>query len=68
MPDTPSKPQESPRSKGKVEPHSHVLTLADGRMVRYSASDENPHAALPLEYDGVPVVHAAHAFERNEDE
>lgn len=65
---TPNKPQEAPSKKGKVEPHSHVLLLADGRTVRHSADDLNPHAPLPSEVDGVPVLSSVHAYERNEDE
>jgi len=68
MPDTPSKPQDAPGSKKKPEPHSHVLLLADGSTVRYSADDMNPHAPLPSEVDGVPVLTAVHAYERNDDE
>lgn len=63
-----AKPQESSGSKKRVEPHSHVLLLADGRTVRYSVDDVNPHAPLPSEYEGVPVVSAVHAYERNDDE
>lgn len=62
-----SKPQESSGSKKKVEPHSHVLLLADGRTVHYSADDTNPHAALPATYEGVPVLSAVHAYEGNEE-
>lgn len=68
MADSPSKPQESSGSKKNVEPHSHVLLLADGRTVRYSVDDLNPHGPLPSEVDGVPVVSAVHAYERNDSE
>jgi hypothetical protein len=65
---TPSKPQDSPGSKKKVEVHSHVLHLADGSVRRYQADDTNPHAPLPLEVDGIPVVGAVHAYERSDNE
>lgn len=68
MADSSGKPQEASGSKKGVEPHSHVLLLADGRTVRYSADDMNPHGPLPLEYEGVPVVSAVHAYERNDNE
>jgi hypothetical protein len=69
MPDnTSSKPQDGSGSKKKVEVHSHVLHLADGSVRRYQADDTNPHAPLPSEVDGVPVVGAVHAYEGSEDE
>jgi hypothetical protein len=65
---TPSKPQESSGAKKKVEPHSHVLLLADGSQVRWSADDANPHAPVPSDVEGVPVVNVVHAYERSDNE
>jgi hypothetical protein len=60
---TSSRPQETPRGKEKVEPHSHVLLLADGSRVHWSADDANPHGPVPSDVEGVPVVSVVHAYE-----
>lgn len=47
----------------EVPPHSHVLTLANGKIHYYDAADGEPNGPVPNEIDGVPVVHVAHAGE-----
>jgi hypothetical protein len=44
-------------------PHSHVLTLANGKTHLWDAADGEPNGPVPTEIDGVPVVHVAHAGE-----
>jgi hypothetical protein len=43
------------------ENYSHLLTMADGSVVKYAVDDLNPHAALPTQVDGVAVVSVAPA-------
>lgn len=47
----------------EIPPHSHVLTLANGAVHYYDATDGEPNGPVPTEIDGVPVVHVAHAGE-----
>lgn len=60
--------QEQRSEPKKPEPYSHVLMLADGSRVEWAADDMDPHAAVPTQVNGVPVVAVAHAFERTENE
>lgn len=66
--DAPRGLQEDHREPEKQEPYSHVLMLADGSRVEWAADDMDPHAAVPTQVNGVPVVAVAHAFERTENE
>lgn len=47
----------------EVPAHSHVLTLANGSVHYYDATDGEPNGPVPTEIDGVAVVHVAHAGE-----
>jgi len=41
--------------------YSHVLLLADGTRVNHAVDDLNPHAPLPTDVNGIPVISVSHA-------